>query len=273
MNSETKLVLITLAGVAGLVTLSPATKNVARPQNNPAAAVLAPGGITGAEHATLPAAHRTLIDRKTILPHESMPLEERIRGQSADQITKRDLYKHEKNLVWKRDLENSGRALAASRPETGRVRDWSPENDRPLTLVIVETAREELHGSVEPAHITYDPGANWSLAGLEKISGFFHKRFGKPLPISARGQSETHDRLGLDHRDSVDIALRPDSPEGRGLIAYLRNNGVPFLAFPGKLSSMSTGAHIHIGRRSPFLKRVNQQVGAEPSRRERAAQG
>jgi hypothetical protein len=57
------------------------------------------------------------------------------------------------------------------------------------------------------------------------------------------------------------------------LIAYLRNNGVPFLAFPGKLSSMSTGAHIHIGRRSPFLKRLNQQVGAEPSRRERSAQG
>jgi hypothetical protein len=267
MNSETKLVLITLAGLAGLMILSPATKTVARPQNIPAAAVLMPGGIMGAEHATHPVAHRTLIDRKAILPHESMPLEERIRGQSADQKTKRDLYKDEKNLFWKKELENSGRALAAS-----RVRDWSPEDDRPLTLV-EETADEELHRSVEPAHITYDPGANWSLAGLEKISGFFHKRFGKPLPISALGQSETHDRLGLDHRDSVDIALRPDSLEGRGLIAYLRNNGVPFLAFPGKLSSMSTGAHIHIGRRSPFLKRLNQQVGAEPSRRERSAQG
>jgi hypothetical protein len=272
MNPEMKLVLITLIGVAGLMIFWPATKTAARPQNNPAAAVLTPGGITGAERATHPAAHRTLIDRKAILPHESMPLKERIRGQSADQKIKRDLYKHEKNLVWKKELENNERALANLRPETGRVRDWSPEDDRLLTLV-EETAHEELHGSVKPAHITYDPGANWSLAGLEKISGFFHKRFGKPLPISARGQSETHDRLGLDHRDSVDIALRPDSPEGRGLIAYLRNNGVPFLAFPGKLSSMSTGAHIHIGRRSPFLKRVNQEVRTEPSRRERSAQG
>jgi hypothetical protein len=59
--------------------------------------------------------------------------------------------------------------------------------------------------------------------------------------------------LGLDHREAVDVALRPDSAEGRVLMAYLRRNGIPFIAFRGKLSSLSTGAHIHIGRRSPRL--------------------
>jgi hypothetical protein len=67
------------------------------------------------------------------------------------------------------------------------------------------------------------------------------------------GQSRTHDRLGLDHRDAIDVALRPDSPEGRDLMAYLRKAGIPFLAFRGKIASVSTGAHIHIGRPSPRL--------------------
>ena len=66
--------------------------------------------------------------------------------------------------------------------------------------------------------------------------------------------------MGFDHREAVDVAVSPDSAEGRGLMAYLRKAGIPFLAFRGKVPSMSTGAHIHIGRPSPQLMEVRQRL-------------
>jgi len=44
---------------------------------------------------------------------------------------------------------------------------------------------------------------------------FFFETFGRVLPISASGQTATHDRLRLDHRNVIDVALHPDSTEGR----------------------------------------------------------
>jgi hypothetical protein len=41
--------------------------------------------------------------------------------------------------------------------------------------------------------------------------------------------------------------LHPDSPEGKALIAFLRGNGIPFLAFRSAVAGTATGAHIHIG--------------------------
>ncbi|HXV78812.1 MAG TPA: hypothetical protein VEG60_02925, partial [Candidatus Binatia bacterium] len=117
--------------------------------------------------------------------------------------------------------------------------------------------------------IRYQGEASWSVDEIGKIDSFFRKRFGRPLPISALGQSHTHDRLGLDHSEAVDIAVRPDSAEGRGLMAYLRSAGIPFTAFRGKISRMSTGAHIHIGPPSPRLTVVKRRSedfeGAEES--------
>src|SRR5215813_14496295 len=40
----------------------------------------------------------------------------------------------------------------------------------------------------------------WSLADAKKVESFFFKKFGRPLPTSAFGQSDIHDRWGLDHR-------------------------------------------------------------------------
>jgi hypothetical protein len=67
------------------------------------------------------------------------------------------------------------------------------------------------------------------------------------MPISAYGQTATHDRLGFDHRNSVDVAVHPDSPEGQSLMAYLKSAGIPFIAFRHAVSGSATGAHIHIG--------------------------
>ncbi len=67
--------------------------------------------------------------------------------------------------------------------------------------------------------------------------------------------------------------MRPDSAEGRGLMAYLRGAGIPFIAFRGRMSSMSTGAHIHIGRPSPRLVEMTHQFKPAARRNEDAERG
>jgi len=87
----------------------------------------------------------------------------------------------------------------------------------------------------------------WALSGIQRIDDFFRASFGHPLPISALGQTSTHDHLGFDHRNAVDVAVHPDSPEGQALIQYLRSHGISFFAFRGAVPGSATGAHIHIG--------------------------
>jgi hypothetical protein len=90
----------------------------------------------------------------------------------------------------------------------------------------------------------------WSIKEAPNIEKYFFDTFGHNLPVSALGQTATHDRLRFDHRDSMDVALHPDSVEGKALIAHLRRSGVPFIAFRTAAPGASTGAHIHIGRPS-----------------------
>jgi hypothetical protein len=95
--------------------------------------------------------------------------------------------------------------------------------------------------------------ANWSIGSLSVVQHFFSNAFGRALPTSAVGQSSTHNRLGWDHRNAVDVALHPDSAEGRALIGYLHSAGIPFLAFRLAIPGVATGPHIHIGSPSHRL--------------------
>jgi hypothetical protein len=101
--------------------------------------------------------------------------------------------------------------------------------------------------------LRYNGAANWSLTYLPGVQSFFSSTFGRSLPTSTIGQSATHNRLGWDHRNSVDVGLHPDSAEGKALISFLQTQGIPFLAFRGAIPGVSTGAHIHIGRPSQRL--------------------
>lgn len=100
---------------------------------------------------------------------------------------------------------------------------------------------------LKPTILRYGGQGNWSLNGLSAVQTFFSSNFGRMLPVSAFGQSATHDRLGYDHRNAVDVALHPDSVEGRALINYLQGQGIPFLAFRAAVAGVATGPHIHIG--------------------------
>ncbi len=171
-----------------------------------------------------------------------------------------------KNLISSADLQSSAQAVERTRMELKRVRQWITEDNTALGLSgdAVREQQQLVPGAgtgqyiVTRAFIRYDGPANWSLDDADKISEFFLSRFGHPMPISAMGQSPTHDRMGLDHREAMDVALRPDSPEGRGLMVYLRSAGIPFMAFRNAVRGMATGAHIHIGRPSLRIMHVRQ---------------
>jgi hypothetical protein len=106
---------------------------------------------------------------------------------------------------------------------------------------------------LRPTIMRYSGASSWSLTGFAGIQNFFSSKFGRNLPTSAFGQSATHNQLGYDHRNAVDVALHPDSAEGQALIDYLRSQGIPFLAFRGAVPGVATGAHIHIGSPSHRL--------------------
>ena len=91
---------------------------------------------------------------------------------------------------------------------------------------------------------------NWTIADASRVNAFFLTKFGRPLPMSAVGQSDLHDRWGWDHRQGIDVGLHPDSPEGSALVRFLRTEGIPFLVFRTAIPGIATGPHIHIGNPS-----------------------
>jgi hypothetical protein len=95
----------------------------------------------------------------------------------------------------------------------------------------------------------------WSLKEAPRIEKYFAQSFGRQLPVTALGQSATHNRLGFDHHDAMDVAVHPDSTEGKALIQELRKMGIPFIAFRGAVPGTSTGPHIHVGRPSTRVTR------------------
>lgn len=134
---------------------------------------------------------------------------------------------------------------------------WYKRGNVSTFLERERVARVERVTATRPNSVA-DPSRStgaWKLSDAAKVLSFFMERFGRRLPVGAFGQSDLHTRWGLDHRNSMDISLHPDSPEGRALIAFLRSEGIPFLAFRGPIPGVSTGPHIHVGDPSPRVGR------------------
>jgi hypothetical protein len=180
--------------------------------------------------------------------------EEQLQSQMAHAQAQRKLYREQQ--ISKEELERSEYALASTRANIREVRRWIEEDDIALAEAL---AREEIRRLAPLARggysetrgfIRYNGGARWSLADAGRIEKFFSDRFSRLPPVSAMGQTPAHDRMRFDHHDAMDIAVHPDSEEGRALMAYLRQAGIPFMAFRNKVPGSSTGAHIHIGKPS-----------------------
>lgn len=141
--------------------------------------------------------------------------------------------------------------LAASRARLLRELAAMARAEQAWMARLEETpAAADFPGLVE----RYDGLAVFQFAQLRGISEAFAKRFSKPLPVSARGDTAVHRALGFDHRGRIDVAVDPDQAEGIWLRSQLRALGIPFIALRSFLSGRSTGPHIHIGPPSSPLR-------------------
>jgi hypothetical protein len=160
---------------------------------------------------------------------------------------------HEQGIVSRRELEEGERAESSTRAHVNETGRRLAEADSVLgeTLAAIELARVAAAGTrmmTTPTAIGSLGEADITSAVIRDLDRFFASRFARALPVSALGQTPVHDRLGLDHRHALDVAVHPDSEEGRILIEYLQRRHIPFLAFRGVVPGASTAAHVHIGR-------------------------
>lgn len=102
-------------------------------------------------------------------------------------------------------------------------------------------------------------------AELATLSASFQKRFAKPLPISAWGETAMHAMLGFDHHGRVDVAVSPDGPEGRWIRAWLERSRIPYYGFRTALLGRSTGPHIHIGPGSVRVRTLSRRTVRHPA--------
>jgi hypothetical protein len=183
--------------------------------------------------------------------------EEAVERAEAQVRVRKDLL--ERGIVSRREAEEADRAAEAARSRRDETRAKIDEADALMgeTLAAIELARMPKAPPnevvVTSAAIRYDGTADLDADNVSSLEGFFARRFGRALPVSARGQTATHDRMGLDHRHAIDVAVHPDSEEGRALLEYLRLHRIPFLAFRRLVPGASTGAHVHVGPTSPRL--------------------
>ena len=215
------------------------------------AAPPATGEIEAARAAQAAAARNYRESLEALLPYREAAVER------AETRLAHDRELLERGVVAVADVTATERALEAARAARDKTR---AEIVQAAALVVEAEAARELASlppaapgqlRVGPTTIRHDGRAPWSLAQLPALERFFSERFHRPLPVSARGQTAVHDRLGLDHHEALDVAVHPDSPEGRALMEYLRARSIPFLAFRAALPGAATGAHVHVGRPSP----------------------
>jgi len=125
---------------------------------------------------------------------------------------------------------------------------WYKRGGVTTLLDLARVARiERSSGQTIQTSAASQDSQRWSLADSRKVENFFFTKFSRPLPTSAFGQSDIHDRWGLDHRQGMDVGLHPDSSEGIALVDFLRAENIPFLVFRHAIPDVATGPHIHIG--------------------------
>ncbi len=166
---------------------------------------------------------------------------------------------YNQGLISKIQLGESEAAVANAKDKVNEKRREMATADSQIAETLLE-AKAEIQLAKLPlrkgslitttAYIRYNGPASWGLPDAWKVQRFFLDTFKKPLPIAVFGQGAIHDRWRLDHHNAMDISLHPDGVEGQSLINFLRNNGIPFLAFRAAIPGTATGPHIHIGRPS-----------------------
>ena len=188
-----------------------------------------------------------------------MPLREReLAGAVRLRERRREFL--ERGVISRKEFEETEVAVARAEEKVEETRRAIAAADQAMAEATTARALAGLpplgSGGYEQSAglIRYNGPAAWSLKpDTARLRQFFAARFGRPLPVSAFGQTPLHDRMGFDHRDALDVAVHPESPEGRALMDYLRAARIPFIASWGAVPGSASGAHIHVGQPSPRI--------------------
>ena len=197
-------------------------------------------------------------DYQALLKKQQPGLERNVE-RAQEQVTKLSQLFAD-GLISKKELEASEMALGQAKDKLAEIHQAMANADSRIADTLLEAEAEKTLSKLKPiprgglvtsaAMIRYNGGGGWGLSDAWKVQRFFQDTFKKPLPVAVFGQGSIHDRWRLDHRNSMDVSLHPDGPEGQGLLNFLRSNGIPFLAFRQAIPGTATGPHIHIGRPS-----------------------
>jgi hypothetical protein len=163
----------------------------------------------------------------------------------------------EAGLLSKRDLEESERVVTDAKLKISTTEQQIAGADTQIAQALVEVETEKQMKKLGAARrgalvqttsfIRFTGAGRWLLSQASSIESFFQQTFKRPLPVAVFGQGAIHNQWRLDHRNAMDISLRPDEPEGQVLIDFLKRNGIPFSAFRTAIPGVATGPHIHIG--------------------------
>jgi hypothetical protein len=164
-----------------------------------------------------------------------------------------------KGQATRQEIEELELARLVAQENLEETRQWIDEANR-LQLEASLSDRLNRLPALPPggyesteAFVRFNGVVKFELTDAPRIQRFFAERFGRPLPVSAYGQTAVHDRFGFDHRNALDVAVHPDSVEGQTLADYLRRAGISFVAFRQAIRGAATGAHFHIGEPSRRL--------------------
>lgn len=244
-----------------------AEQDLARARELAARGVLPPMKVRDAESALADAQDEDILDHMLY----GKVWADLTESQGADMVeaARRRLERSQKLLDRNRNLIAEGvaapRDLSPLEQEVDRRRlVVNLANDRARLLKqAAEMARAEAAAaSIETSAASpdravierYDGDGILTPRDITGITVAFERRFSKPLPVSARGETAIHRMLGFDHRGRIDVALNPDQPEGVWLRRYLESREIPYFAFRAAVAGKATAPHIHIGPGSTRLR-------------------
>lgn len=122
---------------------------------------------------------------------------------------RRDLF--ERGIISRRDVEIAEELLAEANRKVQEADRWIKDANDIRQSVLGEAAlHSELKTTLPPGgymatgvFIRFNGTAAFSLSDLPRVERFFSSRFGRPLPVSAFGQTTVHHRIGFDHRNGA----------------------------------------------------------------------
>ncbi len=170
---------------------------------------------------------------------------------------------HERGLIeagvqGKLGLEGAEQDLANRRKTLELARSRAKLVEEIADIARTEAAASSVDTTSESSALTFTGvsqrfngnGAMLTPKDIRAMTLAWEKEFAKPMPVSARGETAVHRALGFDHRGRIDVAVAPDSTEGKWLREYLAEKSIPYFAFRAAIAGRATAPHIHVGPES-----------------------